>query len=141
MKVMCKLIHGDSRLPLRQSMNSAGFDLHSIEEALIKPGEIWMISTGVCIEIPWGYEGQVRPRSSVGKKGVIIPNSPGTIDSDYRGEVKVLLMNLSTVDFKVNVGDRIAQIVFLKLPVAKVEPALELSETKRGPGGFGSTGV
>ena len=141
MKVKCKLIHPDAKLPERQTINAAGFDLTSVEEATIKSGEMWMISTGVCMEIPWAYEGQIRPRSSFGRRGIIIPNSPGTIDCDYRGEVKVLLMNLSNEPFTINIGDRIAQIVFAKLASAKCSEVLELSETKRGEGGFGSTGV
>jgi dUTP pyrophosphatase len=130
-------------LPKRQSLHSAGFDLTAdIEgEQVLAPLARAAIPTGPCLEIPVGYEAQVRPRSGLAlKHGVTCLNSPGTIDADYRGEVKVILINLSNVPFKLNRGDRVAQLVFSPLCQAELEEVGELSSTARGEGGFGSTG-
>jgi dUTP pyrophosphatase len=134
-------------LPAPASPGSAGLDLRAalpedVEEVVLRPGERALIPTGLVLEIPAGWEGQVRPRSGLAlRHGVGILNSPGTIDSDYRGEVGVILINLGEVPFPVRRGDRIAQLVFARVePVEWVE-AGSLAETGRGGGGFGSTGV
>jgi len=116
-------------------------DLYSAEEKIIPPGKWEVISTGIAVEIPYGYEGEVRSRSGLAKNyGVFVLNSPGTIDSDYRGEVKVILMNLGDEPFKVNVGDRIAQLVISPVVRAEITEVEELSSTERNDGGFGHTG-
>ncbi|MBQ3376817.1 MAG: dUTP diphosphatase [Synergistaceae bacterium] len=129
-------------LPEYATQGSSGVDLRASEDYIIKSGERALVATGIRLAIPAGYEVQVRPRSGLAlKHGIIIPNSPGTIDSDYRGEVKVILMNLGREDFIIKAGDRIAQMVLA--PVAKIswEERAELEETARGAGGFGSTGA
>ena len=132
-------------LPQYATSGSAGVDLRAAEHYVIKPFERALISTGIKLAIAKGFEMQIRPRSGLAlKHGIILPNAPGTIDADYRGEVKVILMNLGREDFIINVGDRIAQMVLA--PVAKIlwderEQELELEATERGEGGFGSTGA
>ena len=129
-------------LPEYATQGSSGVDLRSSEDYIIKPFERALVATGIKLAIPVGYEVQVRPRSGLAlKHGIIIPNAPGTIDSDYRGEVKVILMNLGREDFMIKAGDRIAQLILA--PVAKIswEERAELEETARGAGGFGSTGA
>ena len=129
-------------LPEYATQGSSGVDLRASEDYIIKSGERALVATGIRLAIPAGYEVQVRPRSGLAlKHGIIIPNSPGTIDSDYRGEVKVILMNLGREDFIIKAGDRIAQMVLA--PVAKIswKECAELEETARGAGGFGSTGA
>ena len=121
--------------------DNSGADLVAIESVNLIPGSVYAVSTGIAIELPIGFEAQIRPRSGMGKRGVIIPNAPGTIDPSYRGEIKVLLLNAGTAPYRVEVGDRIAQIVVARYePVEWVE-ADELSTTRRGVGGFGSTGM
>ena len=130
-------------LPVYQSEFAAGMDLHAAIEVTvtIEPGAIAMIPCGFALEIPPGYEGQVRPRSGLAcKHGVSIPNSPGTIDSDYRGEVGVILINLSSENYTINPGDRIAQMVFCQFSQAIWKEEELLSDTERGGAGFGSTG-
>ena len=130
-------------LPAYETLLSAGMDLRAFisEPIVIKPLQRMLISTGLSIELTEGLEAQIRPRSGLAfKNGITVLNSPGTIDADYRGELKVLLVNLSDTDFTVNDGDRIAQMVissFVKITWTNVE---NLSETKRGAGGFGHTG-
>ena len=129
-------------LPKYQTALSAGMDLYAnIEESVtLKPLERKLISTGLLIELPQGFEAQIRPRSGLAiKNGITVLNSPGTIDADYRGEIGVILVNLSAESFTVNDGDRIAQIVIAKHETAIWEEVAELSETDRGAGGFGST--
>lgn len=129
-------------LPEYATQGSSGVDLRASEDYIIKSGERALVATGIRLAIPAGYEVQVRPRSGLAlKHGIIIPNSPGTIDSDYRGEVRVILMNLGREDFIIKAGDRIAQMILA--PVAKIswEECAELEETARGAGGFGSTGA
>ena len=129
-------------LPEYATQGSSGVDLRSSEDYIIKPFERALVATGIRLAIPAGYEVQVRPRSGLAlKHGIIIPNAPGTIDSDYRGEVKVILMNLGREDFMIKAGDRIAQMILA--PVAKIswEECAELEEPERGSGGFGSTGA
>lgn len=131
------------QVPDYATEHSAGMDLRAnIEESIIiKPLERAMVSTGIFIELPIGYEAQVRPRSGLAaKNGVSVLNSPGTIDADYRGEVKVILVNLSNQDFEIKDGERIAQMVIAKHERVEWEEVKELNETQRGEGGFGHTG-
>jgi dUTP pyrophosphatase len=128
-------------LPAYATPASAGVDLRSIEKCVLQPGERALVPTGVSIALPPGYEAQVRPRSGLAlKHGVTLPNSPGTIDADYRGEIKVILLNLGDAPFTIEPGDRIAQMVVA--PVSQVDwaEAAVLDETERSAGGFGSTG-
>ena len=129
-------------LPQYQTALSAGMDLYAnIEESVtLKPLERKLISTGLLIELPQGFEAQIRPRSGLAiKNGITVLNSPGTIDADYRGEIGVILVNLSAEAFTINNGDRIAQMVIAKHETAVWDEVAELSETDRGAGGFGST--
>ncbi len=131
-------------LPAYQTIGSAGADVCALldETVCLKPGMRQMIPTGLRFEIPLGYEIQMRPRSGLALKyGVTCVNSPGTIDSDYRGEVKVILINLGQEDFIINNGDRIGQVVLAPVYQAEFTIVDELSDTERGIGGFGSTGV
>ena len=134
----------DNALPTYETVNSAGMDLRAYlpdGELVIKPMQRALVPTGLFMEIPVGYEGQVRPRSGLAiKSGITVLNSPGTIDADYRGEVKVILINLSDVDFVIKSGDRIAQLVIAKHEQPEVVEVQVLSETERGAGGFGHTG-
>jgi len=130
-------------VPEYKTEHSAGMDISSSssETIVISPNSRALIPTNLILEIPHGYEGQVRPRSGLAlKHGVTVLNSPGTIDSDYRGEVKVLLINLGAEDFEINFGDRIAQLVISRCENARLEESNEVSETIRGTGGYGSTG-
>ena len=134
----------DLPIPLSASKYSSGVDLFSAEEheISIKPNEIKLISTGIKIDIPDGYEGQVRPRSGLAAKhGITVLNSPGTIDSDYRGIVKVILINLGGKEFSIQRGDRIAQLVIQKIYFPNFKVVQSLNNTKRGEGGFGHSGV
>lgn len=131
-------------LPNYETNASAGMDVRANIEANIKlnPFERVLVKTGLFLEIPEGFECQVRPRSGLAlKKGLTVLNSPGTIDADYRGEVGVILINLSQEEVVIEDGERIAQLVFAQVEQANWEEAVELSETNRGAGGFGSTGV
>jgi dUTP pyrophosphatase len=133
----------DSSLPAYQTEHSSGMDLisSSHEEIVLKPSEYKLIPTNLIIELPEGYEAQVRPRSGLAlKHGITVLNSPGTIDADYRGEVKVLLINHGKNDFIVKFGERIAQMIIAKYEKAELESREELTETARGAGGYGSTG-
>ncbi len=130
-------------LPRRMSHHAAGFDLVAAveSEVVINPGKWELIPTGLQIALPPGYEAQVRPRSGLAlKNGVTVLNSPGTIDADYRGEVKVILANLGEVPFSVCRGERIAQLVINSVPLVVLEECAELPVTERGQGGFGHTG-
>ena len=140
--VKVKLIHKDAMLPFQANPGDAGLDLFAVEEKLIKPGEAELIRTGIILELPEGTEAQVRPRSGLAlKHSVTVLNSPGTIDEGYRGEVKVILINHGKEEFKVEKRMRIAQMVIA--PVAKVDitQVEEVADTKRGAGGFGSSGI
>lgn len=140
-----KIINKSSHdLPHYETIASAGMDLRaSISESrTLKPLERTIVGTGLFIELPIGTEAQVRPRSGLAaKKGITVLNAPGTIDADYRGEIGVILVNLSNEDFTIQNGERIAQLVIAKHERAEWEETIELSETDRGEGGFGSTGV
>ncbi|WP_104735055.1 dUTP diphosphatase [Hanstruepera ponticola] len=131
-------------LPHYETIASAGMDLRASisEPRVLKPLERSIVGTGLFIELPVGIEAQVRPRSGLAaKKGITVLNAPGTIDADYRGEVGVILVNLSNEDFTINNGERIAQLVIAKHERTEWEEVENLSETARGEGGFGSTGV
>ena len=142
LEIKVKRLDPDLPIPRKATDGSSGFDIYSRVDQVINPGEFKGIPAGIVLEIPKGYEVQVRPRSGLAlKHGIGILNSPGTIDSDYRGEVVVILFNLSKEPFGVKKGDRIAQIVPVKLPEVKLVEADNLTETSRGSGGFGSTGV
>ena len=132
------------QLPSYETINSAGMDLRAnIDEPVtLKPLQRSLLPTGLFIELPAGYEAQVRPRSGLAfKKGVTVLNTPGTIDADYRGEIKVILINLSDEDFIVNDGERIAQMIISAHEKAEWIEVDELLESERGAGGFGHTGV
>ncbi len=129
-------------LPKYQTALSAGMDLYAnLDESItLKSLERKLIPTGLFLELPEGYEAQVRPRSGLSiKNGISVLNAPGTIDADYRGEIGVILVNLSTEDFSINNGDRIAQMVIAKYETAEWQEVAEINETERGAGGFGST--
>ena len=135
---------GHQPLPTYATEESAGMDLRANLDGpiVLHPMERRLIPTGLCIELPRGFEAQIRPRSGLAlKHGVTILNTPGTIDSDYRGELKVLLVNFSTEDFVVNDGERIAQMVIARHETACFEEVDVLDEAERGTGGYGHTGV
>lgn len=135
---------GDLELPFYATEHSAGMDLCAAitENLIIKPMERSLVPTGIAIALPEGFEAQIRPRSGLAlKNGIVVPNSPGTIDADYRGEVCVILMNLGSEDFIITRGLRIAQMVIAQYTRALWNVVPELSDTQRGSGGFGSTGV
>lgn len=128
-------------LPAYATQGAAGMDVLAAEDVTLAPGGRHAVATGLAMEIPPGYEIQVRPRSGLAlKHGVTVPNAPGTIDSDYRGELKVILINHGTEDFAIRRGDRVAQLVLAPVVQASWLKVDELDETARGAGGFGSTG-
>jgi dUTP pyrophosphatase len=136
--------HSKHPLPAYETIHSAGMDLRANLDApvVLKTLERALIPTGLFIELPVGFEAQVRPRSGLAfKKGIGVLNSPGTIDADYRGEIKVILVNLSKDDFIVEDGERIAQMIIAKHERAELIEVNELAETSRGAGGFGHTGT
>jgi dUTP pyrophosphatase len=142
MRMKIKKIHADAHLPsyAHGPLEDAGMDLRSVETAVLEPGIPHAVATGLALEIPPGYEVQVRPRSGLAlKHAITLPNSPATIDPGYRGELKVIMLNLGRSRYEIHEGDRIAQIV-----VARYEPVEweegELAESVRGAGGFGSSG-
>lgn len=127
--------------PVYQTKDSAGCDLCSSEDVMIPSGQWRLVGTGLFLEIPEGFMGMVCPRSGLAAKhGITVLNSPGIVDSDYRGEVKVILINHGKSDYSVKTGDRIAQMIFAPFLQAKLLQVNQLSETERGSGGFGSTG-
>lgn len=134
----------DVLLPRRMSELASGFDLHAAveEQVILHPGERRLIPTGFAMSMPAGFEAQIRPRSGLAfKHGVTCLNSPGTIDADYRGEVKVLLINLGKAPFTIERNERIAQMVIQTVPQVEIVEVDELPDTERGEGGFGHTGV
>ncbi len=145
LQIKVKKLHPDLQviLPTYMSHGASGMDLCAVlaDPIQLKPMERCLVPCGFSIEIPEGFEAQVRPRSGLAiRHGITCLNSPGTIDHDYRGEVKVVLINLGSEDFSIKNGDRIAQMVIQKVERGELEWAEELQETKRGDGGFGSTG-
>jgi dUTP pyrophosphatase len=145
LNMQIKIINKSSHeLPHYETIASAGMDLRAniTESITLKSLERALVKTGLFIELPIGYEAQVRPRSGLAfKKGITVLNSPGTVDADYRGEIGVILVNLSNEDFVIENGERIAQLIIAKHQRAEWLEVAELSETARGEGGFGSTGV
>lgn len=144
---LCRLPHGEGlELPAYETAGAAGMDLRAAvldaEPLTLSPGKRALVPTGLIFEIPHGFEGQIRPRSGLAfKSGITCLNTPGTVDSDYRGEVKVLLINLGDEDFTITRGMRIAQMVIAPVTQMPVLEVTETSDTSRGAGGFGSTGV
>lgn len=131
-------------LPAYETALSAGMDIRAFitEDIILKPFQRSLVPSGLFIELPQGFEAQIRPRSGLAlKHGITVLNSPGTIDADYRGEIKILLINLSDTDFRIQSGDRIAQMIVAKHEQISWEAADSLNETSRGAGGYGHTGV
>lgn len=148
MSIVLRIIKLDSAnelpMPSYATLDAAGMDLRSAskEPLILAPSQRILVPTGLIIEIPRGFEGQIRPRSGLAlKNGITLVNSPGTIDSDYRGELKVIMINLGEDHFTVNYGDRIAQLVIAPVVQAQIQEANEISNSERGSGGFGSTGL
>lgn len=146
MKILIKRLDSakDLELPKYMTKGSAGMDLYAnVDKTIeIKPSEIKLISTGIAISIPNGYEAQIRPRSGLAlKHGISFVNTPGTIDSDYRGEINVIAINFSDKPFVISRGDRIAQMVINKVELPEIIEVETLDSTERGEGGFGSTGL
>ena len=137
-----RLPHGeDLELPNYQTPGSAGMDVRAAQNQTLQPGETTLVPTGFAMELPSGLEAQLRPRSGLAlKHGITLPNAPGTIDSDYRGEIGVILTNLGREPFIVKRGDRIAQMVIARYERVEIREVDELDETPRGAGGFGHTG-
>lgn len=137
-----RLPHGEGlALPAYESEHAAGMDLRAAEDAILPPGGRALVATGFAIALPQGFEAQVRPRSGLAAKhGVTVLNTPGTIDADYRGEVKVILINHGVEAFAIKRGDRIAQMIVAPVTQVRLAEAASLSDTQRGSGGFGSTG-
>ena len=133
----------DLPLPGRATPHAAGYDVRSAEHTVtLQPGEIRLVGTGLVMELPEGVECQVRPRSGLAlKRGITLPNSPGTIDPDYRGELRVILQNLGSETVTLERGERIAQLVFARFEAPAVVEVDSIGETRRGSGGFGSTGT
>lgn len=141
-KIRIQKLSQDAVVPQYQTLESAGVDLHAAQTCLVKKGERKLIPTGLRMALPQGYEAHIRPRSGLAlKHGVTVLNTPGTLDSDYRGELMILLINHGDKDFEVKKGDRIAQFVLKKYERIEWEESEELDNTKRGSGGLGSTGV
>ncbi len=145
-KIRIKKRESARDLPLPQYITpgSSGMDLYADvdDELILNPGEIKLVSSGICLSLPEGFEGEIRPRSGLAlKHGITLVNAPGTIDSDYRGPVELIMTNLGNVPFKIKRGDRVAQLVIKEVIRAELVEAEELSETIRASGGFGHTGV
>ena len=143
-KILIKKLNKEINIPKYATSGSSGLDLSAnlAERIILKPGEQFAVPTGLAVSIPKGFEIQVRPRSGLASKNMItVLNTPGTIDSDYRGEIKVLLVNLGKEDFEITNGLRIAQMVLSPVVKAELQEVDSLDETSRGKGGFGSTGI
>ena len=142
-KILVKKFDKNIKLPTYETSGSSGMDLVAYikNKITIKPGKTAMISTGIAVAIPKNYEIQIRPRSGLAaKKGISVLNTPGTVDSDYRGEIKIILINLSKKSFVVKSGDRVAQMILCPVVRAKLKEVKNLPKTIRDKGGFGSTG-
>ena len=136
-----KKLNPAAQLPTHGSDQAAGLDLYSVDDVMIVPGEIKLVSTGLAMALHEGWEGQIRPRSGLAAKyGITVLNAPGTVDSDYRGEIKVMLINHGQIAYSIHPGDRIAQLVVAAVSFCEPEEVADLDETDRGTGGFGSTG-
>lgn len=142
LRIKIKKIKESAILPHYAHEGDAGVDLYSTEDYVLRPGQRVLVSTGLSMAIPKGYEGQVRPKSGLAlKHGISVCNSPGTIDSGYHGEIGVISINHSNEEFKIEKGIKIAQMIFNKVEEAEFEEVEELDNTKRGEEGFGSTGL
>ncbi|PIN84681.1 MAG: dUTP diphosphatase [Candidatus Diapherotrites archaeon CG11_big_fil_rev_8_21_14_0_20_37_9] len=142
MKVRIKKLSQDAKMPKVEHHGDAGFDLYSNEEIILKPMQRALVGTGIAMAFEKGFEAQVRPKSGLAiNHGLTLLNTPGTIDSGYRGEVKVILANLGETEYKIEKGKKIAQVVFNKIEEPEIEEVKELDSTSRGEGGFGSTGL
>ena len=142
MKIKFMKIHDKAVIPYYSRQGDAGMDLFAVEDYTIKPGERKLIPTGLKVEVPHGFEMQVRPKSGLAlNSGITVLNTPGTVDSGYRGELGVILFNVSDKPFEVKQGQKIAQAVFTKFEIVEFEEASELSLSDRGSNGFGSTGL
>ena len=142
-KILVKKFNKNIKLPAYKTSGSSGMDLVAYikNKIIINPGKTAMIPTGIAVAIPKNYEMQIRPRSGLAvNKGISVLNTPGTIDSDYRGEIKIILINLGKKSFDIKSGDRIAQIIVCPISKAKFKEVKQLPKTTRGKGGFGSTG-
>lgn len=140
--VKVKLLSADAKMPTRARAGDVAFDLYSAADVDLAPGEHSAVPTGIAVEIPEGYEGQVRPRSGLAvEHGVTVLNTPGTIDSGYRGEVKTVMINLGSEPFHIDKGMRISQLAIRPVPDVNLVESKDLSGTERGARGFGSTGV
>lgn len=140
--VRVKKLFPNAKMPQAARAGDAAYDLYSSVDYELKPGERYAVPTGIVIEIPEGYEGQVRPRSGLAdREGLTVLNTPGTIDSGYRGEVKTIMINLGDKPFKITKGMRISQLAICPVPMVEFIEANELTDTERGEGGFGSTGT
>ncbi len=143
MKIKIKRLHVDAKIPVyaHGPLEDAGMDLYSVEDVTLLPQVAKLVPTGLSIEVPPGYEAQLRPRSGLALKfAITLPNAPATIDPGYRGEVKVILLNLGHEDYVVKKGDRIAQMVIAKYEAVEFEETSDLGDSNRGAGGFGSSG-
>lgn len=137
-----KPLNKNAQIPIKAFVTDAGADLKSVANLTILPGRHAIVPTGLAIEMPEGWEAQIRSRSGLAaKKQIFVLNSPGTIDANYRGEIGVILQNLGTEPFVINIGDKIAQIVLKQVPLVEFVEVDALAETDRGQGGFGSTGI
>lgn len=142
MQVKVKKLTKDAKIPKIEHEGDAGFDLYSNEETTILPMERKLVGTGISISFQKGYEAQVRPKSGLAiNHGLTLLNTPGTIDAGYRGEIKVILMNLGKEEYKIEKGKKIAQVIFNKIEEPELLEVEELEDSKRGEGGFGSTGL
>jgi dUTP pyrophosphatase len=142
MRIKVKKLHPDAYLPAyaHGPLEDAGMDLRSVGEAVLIPGVPLAVPTGLAIELPPGFEAQVRPRSGLAlKHAITVPNTPGTIDPGYRGEIKVILLNLGKEEYHIHAGDRIAQMVIARYEAVELDES-ELADSARGAGGFGSSG-
>ena len=135
-----KKLHKNAQMPTYGTTGSACMDLYVVEDYYIKSGYVVLMRTGLAFEVPYGYEIQIRPRSSAVKNQLLILNTPGTVDSDYRGEVRIGVKNISNTGVSVKTGDRVAQMALKEVPLVLLHEVEELSETERGAGGFGHTG-
>ncbi len=142
LKVRIQKLVPEAKVPGYAHPGDAGMDLYSAEDAVLQPAEWKAVRTGISLEIPPGWEGQVRPKSGLAlEHGLGMVNAPGTIDSGYRGEIKVILMNFGKKAYSVEKGKKIAQLVFARVETAELSEAKELEGSRRGHGGFGSTGL
>lgn len=142
MQIRIQRVHPAAVLPVyaHGPLEDAGMDLHAVEEVTLSPGKPYLVPTGLTIEIPSGFEGQVRPRSGLAlKHAITIPNAPGTIDPGYRGEVRVILLNLGSSPYTIHPGDRIAQLIIARYEAIEWQEG-DLADSTRGAGGFGSSG-